>query len=113
MPFSSLSPKKTRKNLAKRATPQENKLWSRLKQRALGYPFIRNHVHGPYTVDFCCIEKQLVIDIDGWKRRDNRDHAKARAEYFSDFGFTVLCFWNNDIDENIDGVVQKIQNSLH
>ena len=107
-----ISSKHTRKT-EKRSTPQENKLWSRLKHKALGPQFVRQFTHGPYMVDFCCSEKQIAIEVDGWKRKGNNELDKARAEYFSDFNFTVLRFWNNEIDENIEGVIQKIQDSLH
>ncbi|MDQ5976111.1 MAG: hypothetical protein QG664_24 [Patescibacteria group bacterium] len=64
-------------------------------------------------VDFCCVEKKLIIDIDGWKRRDNGGRDKARSEYFSGFDYTVLRFWNNDIDENLSGIVTEITKHLH
>ncbi len=105
--------KNTRRARAKRSTPQENKLWSRLKNQALGCRFVRQHTHGPYMVDFCCVEKKLIIDIDGWKRRDNGGRDKARSEYFSGFDYTVLRFWNNDIDENLSGIVTEITKHLH
>ncbi|MBP6889394.1 MAG: DUF559 domain-containing protein [Candidatus Moranbacteria bacterium] len=108
-----LSPhKKTRRAQVKHATPQESKLWSRLKNQALGHRFVRQYAHGPYRVDFCCVEKKLAIDIDGWKRRDNKDHDRDRATYFSDFDYTVLRFWNNEINENLNEVVTKIEKSL-
>ena len=107
-----LSSKHTRKTEKKRSTPQENKLWSHLKHKALGHQFIRQFTHGPYMVDFCCVEKKLVVEIDGWKRKGTSELDKARAEYFSDFNFIVLRFWNNEIDENIESVLHKIQAAL-
>lgn len=59
-------------------------------------------------VDFCCVEKRLVIDIDGWKRKDNKEHDRDRAAYFSDFDYTVLRFWNDEINDNLNGVVTQI-----
>ncbi len=104
--------KNTRRARAKRSTPQESKLWSQLKNQALGYRFVRQHTHGPFLVDFCCVEKKIVIDIDGWKRRDTGGHDKARAEYFSDFDYTVLRFWNNEINENLNAVMTQIKKHL-
>ncbi len=104
--------KNTRRARAKCSTPQESKLWSRLKNKALGHRFVRQHAHGPYMVDFCCIKKRLIIDIDGWKRKDNKERDRDRAAYFSDFDYTVLRFWNNEINDNLSGVVTQITKHL-
>ena len=101
-----------RKTLRKKQTPQETILWSRLRRKALGYRFRRQHAIGPYIADFCCSEKKLIIEIDGWQHKENTTYDTARTEYFKNFGYSVLRFWNNDINENMNGVIIKIQEHL-
>ena len=64
---------------------------------------------GKYIVDFICVEEKLIIEIDGSGHNYSRD--KERTEYFNSRGFKVLRFWNNEIDKNIEGVVEKIISS--
>lgn len=106
------SPKNSQRARAKRSTPQENKLWSQLKHQALGHRFVRQQAHGPYVVDFCCPEKKLVIDIDGWKRRGTKEHDRERAMYFAQIDYAVLRFWNNEIQDNLSEVVKQISKHL-
>ena len=54
-----------RKILRNNLTPQEMMVWSRLKGKALGFKFRRQHSIGRYIVDFCCPERGLIIEIDG------------------------------------------------
>ena len=101
-----------RKSLRKNQTPQETILWSRLRRKTLGHRFRRQHAIGSYIVDFCCVEKKLIIEIDGWQHKENVEHDTIRTKYFKNFGYTVLRFWNNDINDNLNGVILKIQEHL-
>jgi len=66
---------------------------------------------GEYIVDFCCNEKKLIIEIDGGQHNElefiNKD--KQRDEYFGKCGYRVLRIWNNEIDDNLEGVLEKIK----
>jgi very-short-patch-repair endonuclease len=56
----------TRKNLRKNQTDAETLLWRRLRNRQLeGFKFRRQHSFDPYIVDFVCIEKRLIVELDG------------------------------------------------
>jgi very-short-patch-repair endonuclease len=46
-------------------TPAERKLWNHLRNDQLGVNFRRQHAIGPYITDFCCIEKKLILELDG------------------------------------------------
>jgi very-short-patch-repair endonuclease len=101
-----------RKALRKQSTPQETILWSRLRRKTLGYRFRRQHAIRSYIVDFCCTKRKLIIEIDGWQHKENVEYDEKRTEYFKNFGYTVLRFWNNEINENMDGVMMRIEEHL-
>jgi very-short-patch-repair endonuclease len=94
-----------------RATEAEKALWARLRNRQLdGTKFRRRHRLGPYIVDFVCLEKRLVIELDGGQHGmpDQTAHDERRTRFLHDQGFEVLRFWNNDVLGNIDGVWETI-----
>ena len=92
-------------------TDVERLLWSHLRSRQLnGLKFRRQFPIQRYILDFYCLTKKIAIELDGGQhntdtgrvRDDERDALLARMN------ITVLRFWNNEIIENIDGVVEKI-----
>ena len=94
-------------------TPQELKLWGILRNRKFkNLTFKRQYPIGDYIVDFICKEKWLIIEIDGGQHNtpDAIEYDKIRTEYLNNRGFNVIRFWNNDIDNNIDGVFSVIDN---
>ncbi len=104
------------RNLRKTQTPQEQKLWALLRNRQLlGYKFKRQYPIGNYIVDFVCREQKLVIELDGGQHNiaDNIDCDIKRSQYIRHRGFKIIRFWNNEIDENIEGVVDKIIDELN
>ncbi len=103
--------KQIRRKLRNSATPQEVILWSRLKNKGLGYKFRRQHSIGKYIVDFYCPEKRLVIEIDG-SQHINSEYDAKRDQYLKDLGFKVLRFWDNDVNNNLEGVLLKIIDNL-
>lgn len=108
-----LNRKQFRKNLRKSSTPQEKILWSRLRNNQLGQKFRRQHSIGKYMVDFYCPERRLIIEIDGSQHIElQRDYDKERDNYLEDLGFKVLRFWDNEINNNLEGVLLKIIDNL-
>lgn len=105
--------KPRRQELRKNQTLQEEILWARLKLNQLGYKFRRQHSIGGYVVDFYCPEKKLVIEVDGSQHLENQEYDNKRTEYFSILNIKVLRFWNNEINTNINGVIEKIMSELH
>jgi very-short-patch-repair endonuclease len=103
------------RELRKTMTPQEVKLWVRLRElRRQGYHFRRQAPKGCYIVDFMCLRSRLIVEVDGaqhgFESHVGRD--KRRDRYFADRGFRTLRFWNNEINENLDGVVETIWHAL-
>lgn len=93
-------------------TTQERKLWNIIRNSQIdGLKFKRQVPIGDYIVDFLCVEKMLVIEIDGSQHNTEKVmlYDTKRTEYLNKRGFKVLRFWNNEIDKNIEGVIEKIQ----
>ena len=106
------------KNLTKRLllrssqTPQETILWSKLRNKQLGYKFKRQYSVGPYVLDFYCPIKKLAIELDGSQHLDNKEYDTQRSNYLAVFNIKVLRFWNNEVNTNLEGVILKITTEL-
>ncbi|HVE44404.1 MAG TPA: DUF559 domain-containing protein [Gammaproteobacteria bacterium] len=99
------------KALRKNSTPGEIRLWSRLRSRRfMGLKFRRQCPLGSYIVDFICIEKKLIIEIDGGQHNEDiqRAYDKRRTEFLNGLGFNVIRFWNNEVLLQIDDVMNQI-----
>ena len=100
------------KNLRKNITKQEYKLWNIIRAgRFYGYKFKRQTPIGNYIVDFVCKEAKIIIEIDGGQHNEgvNIQKDEERTAYLSNKGYKVHRFWNNEIDQNFDGVYQKLK----
>jgi very-short-patch-repair endonuclease len=98
------------KNLRKNSTELEAILWSRLRAGRLeGYKFRRQHPMGDYVVDFVCPDKWVVVEIDGSQHQERKDADKIRDAFLRERGYRVLRFWNNDVLQNIEGVIDRIE----
>lgn len=98
--------------LRKNSTISENKLWNLLRNRQFhNLKFKRQYPISKYIVDFVCIEKSLIIELDGGQHNEDKNILidNERTKVLEDLGFTVIRFWNNDILENIEGVMAKIE----
>jgi very-short-patch-repair endonuclease len=95
-------------------TIAEKQLWFQLRNyQLLGFKFRRQQVIENYIVDFVCFEKKLVIEVDGGQHQSmTREQDTARTEWLNSRGFRVLRFWNDEILENIDGVMEIIRQTL-
>ncbi|MCQ2754519.1 MAG: DUF559 domain-containing protein [bacterium] len=103
------------KNMRSNMTKQEVKLWNIVRaKKLLGYKFKRQVLIGEYIVDFLCEEKKLIIEIDGGQHNeiDNIFYDKNRTIYLEKQGYKVLRFWNNEIWDNIEGVIEVIKKYL-
>ena len=105
--------KERAREFRKNQTLAENKLWFVLRKRRFSqYKFRRQHVIGPYIVDFVCLKKKLVIEIDGSQHLDNQEHDAARTFYLNQKGFRVIRFWNNQVLKEMNFVLQKVHQEL-
>jgi very-short-patch-repair endonuclease len=91
----------------------ELKLWGYLRDRRLdGYKFWRQHPIGPYVVDFVCLEKNLVIELDGEHHSSTVQADAQRSAWLQARGYHVLRFWNNQVWEETEGVMASILATL-
>ena len=101
------------RELRQNNTPQENKLWHKINNNQLGVKFRRQHqIDNKYIADFVCLEKRLIIELDGGQHCDSNTDPQ-RTYYLEQQKFRVIRFWNNEIDNNPDGCIQEIQNELN
>ncbi|MCW3781624.1 endonuclease domain-containing protein [Defluviimonas salinarum] len=100
------------RELRKNMTSQERHLWPKLREvnRMLGTHFRRQAPVGRYIADFAEFGRRLVIEVDGGGHGGPRD--QTRDAWFEGQGFSVLRFWNTDVDGNIDGVMQVVLDAL-
>ena len=102
------------KKLRNNSTKEEIILWQSLKQKQLGVKFRRQQPIGKYIADFVCFEKKIIIELDGGQhnKSSNIEKDKMRDLFFNQNGFKVVRFWNNEIHQNLDGVIEKIQTEI-
>jgi len=98
--------------LRKEPTPTEAKLWSRIRNDQLGVTFRRQHAIGKYIPDFVCIQKKLIIELDGSQHLEQEGYDEERTKYLEALGYKVIRFWNNDVTNNIDGVILAIIHAM-
>lgn len=100
------------RTLRNNATEAEHLLWRHLRLRQLdGCKFRRQHPFCGYVLDFVCLERRLVVEVDGGQHsvstRDERRDATLRQH-----GFAVLRFWNTEVRLQRDAVVERILQTL-
>jgi very-short-patch-repair endonuclease len=97
------------KELRLHLTPAERKLWKRLRDRQLGgLNFRRQHAIGSYIVDFVCLEKKHVVELDGDSHANQPEYDAQRTAWLEEHGYQVQRFMNTDVNKNIDAVLQAI-----
>ena len=95
------------RRLRREATDAERQLWYHLRNRQLGgFKFRKQETIGRCIADFACAECRLVVEADGGQHSDEVD--RDRTAYLNSLGWAVLRFWNNDILQNTDDVLDCI-----
>jgi very-short-patch-repair endonuclease len=87
------------------ATPQERAIWGLLSRYRP--KFTRQLSIDPYTADLACREAKLIVEIDGSQHVDSKSD-EARTRFLESEGWTVIRFWNSEVDENPEGVAEAI-----
>ena len=77
-----------------------------------GFKFKRQVPFGPYITDFVCVEARLIVEADGGQHAGQADADAVRTKYFEKGGYRVLRFWNNDVLQNLEGVLATIAGEL-
>jgi len=103
------------KQLRKNMTDAERALWRQLRSRQLsGHKFRRQQPIGKYIVDFVCLEKRLVIELDGGQHAEDAQaqNDSQRTAWLEQNGYRVLRFWNHEILHSIEAIKQAIFQAL-
>ena len=94
-------------------TDAESRLWQRLRGRQIaGFKFRRQHPFMDFVLDFACLEMRLVVEVDGGQHLDSQQD-RVRDQRLHEAGFRVIRFWNNQVLQEIDAVVDAIWTALH
>ena len=95
------------------ATDAERKLWEKLRREGFGVKFKRQYAVRGYIVDFCCPQRKLIIgEPDGGQHMESSAYNERRTRILAQDRFRVLRFWNSDVVENLDGVLESIMQAL-
>ncbi|MBN8887826.1 MAG: endonuclease domain-containing protein [Rudaea sp.] len=104
---------KLQRRLRNAPTDAESKLWQRLRHRQLDHcKFRRQHPFGDYILDFVCLERKIVIELDGAQHADRLEYDRQRTRFLERSGFTVLRFWNNEVFENLEDLLEVVLQTL-
>ena len=91
------------------STDAEKKFWWMVRDRRLGgYKFKRQYPIGRYIADFVCIERKLVVELDGSQHAEQKDYDAERESFFASQGFRIVRFWNPEFLKNQDGVAYQL-----
>ena len=98
------------RHLRRNQTPAERSLWKKLRAAKFhGWKFRRQvPIGGRYIVDFACMEKRLVVEVDGWIHFFQRHKDQVREDALRMLGFTVLRFSNVEVRTNMEYVLETI-----
>lgn len=101
------------KHLRRNLTEVEKKLWYHLRAKRFSeYKFRRQHPIECYVVDFICLKAKLIIELDGGQHSKESDYDNKRTRFLEAKGFHMLRFWNNDVLENREAVLERILETL-
>ncbi len=93
-------------------TEAEKILWESLRKNLTGFHFRRQHIIGRFVVDFVCLEKSLVVEVDGDIHDYQKNEDLERTSFLKQNGFTVVRFRNKEVLKNIKSVVSQISSAL-
>jgi very-short-patch-repair endonuclease len=99
------------RKLRKELTDVEVKLWCRLRRMKLGVRFRRQCPIGPYVADFACHDPKLIVELDGGQHSepDQLEYDERRSVWLQSQGFEILRYWNFQINEEMEEVVEAIE----
>lgn len=106
--------KQLQKENKNNSTQAERVLWESLRDKKLDTKFRRQHIIDEFIVDFVCLEKNLVIEVDGGynHKAQRQEIEEIRTLILNDLGFKVIRFTNQQVIGDIDNVLNQIQAQL-
>jgi very-short-patch-repair endonuclease len=101
------------RDLKKRQTRAEELLWRNLRTRQLDDAKFRRQVPiGDYIVDFISFEKKIVIELDGGQHAETTKRDAERDSWLKGRGYSVLRFWDNDVFQNMEGILEVVRKNV-
>jgi very-short-patch-repair endonuclease len=100
------------RQLRRDSAEAEKRLWQALRSKLPEYKWRRQLPIGPYFADFACFAEKLVIELDGGQHAAAATQDASRTRFLEAQGYRVLRFWNNDVLDNSDGVLEVIASEL-
>ena len=102
------------KEMRSNPTEAESALWEQLKGKKTGFKFRRQHIVGDFIVDFVCLEKHLIIEVDGGYHNDSQvaENDKLRSEILELKGYTILRFTNEQVLSDTENTLKAITHTL-
>ena len=100
------------KELRRAMTPAEQKLWQAVRGKQLGVRVRRQHGVERTIFDFYCPACKLVIEVDGDVHKGRVIEDEIRTEYVAQYGYTVIRFSNNEVLNDLDEVLKRIQKKM-
>ena len=101
------------RSLRENQTDAEGLLWHYLRHKQLdGHKFRRQQPIGPYIVDFACMPRKVIVELDGGQHAERRTHDERRDRFLQGQGYRLLRFWNNEVFENCFGVLERIYEAV-
>lgn len=99
--------------LRRRMTEAEALLWSRVRAGQLeGRSFTKQFPIGNAVADFACRGAKLVVELDGGQHYVEREADAERTRLIEAHGYKVIRYWNSEVMENVDGVLEDIIRNL-
>ncbi len=93
-------------------TEEEVILWEKLRNSKLGHKIRRQHVIDIFIADFVCLDRRLVIEVDGEYHKNNKEFDGARTDFLKKEGFNVIRFTNEQVKNDLKKVLSEIKNKL-
>ena len=103
----------TARKLRRSSTDVERKLWHRIRDKQIeGFRFRRQRPIEKYIVDFICLDASLIVELDGGQHAESVVYDEKRSAFLESLGYRVLRFWNSEVIENIEGVLERLREAL-
>jgi very-short-patch-repair endonuclease len=100
------------KSLRQTMTEVEHMLWAKLRRNQLGVHFRRQHPIGSYIADFACLNPKLIVEVDGGQHVEQEEYDERRTENLRALGFDLLRFWNFEVVDDVESVVESVEQRI-